>query len=111
MGHTVAEIAAALGADTAGNSELMVERPANPALAGPNDLALAMSEEYREAVAASSVRAAVLWPGADWHALGLEAAIFVPRPRYAMAGLTTAFDTPWELPEGIHPSAVIDPSV
>ena len=110
MGHSVADIAAALGAEAVGDVSLIVERPANPALAGADDLALAMSEDYSEAVAASDAQAAVLWPDADWQALGLKAAIFVPRPRYAMAGLTTAFDVPWEINLGVHPSAIIDPT-
>jgi UDP-3-O-[3-hydroxymyristoyl] glucosamine N-acyltransferase len=48
---------------------------------------------------------ALLWPGADWRGLGLAAAIFAPRPRYAMAGLTRAFERPVEAPPGIHPTA------
>ena len=110
MGHTVGDIAAALGAEAVGETGLVVAKPANPAMAGSDDLALAMSEDYKDAVASSDARAAVLWPDADWKALGLDAAIYVPRPRYAMAGLTTAFDTPWDLADGVHPSAVIDPT-
>ena len=35
-----------------------------------------------------AARAAIVWDGADWRGYGLEAAIIVPRPRYAMARLT-----------------------
>ena len=55
-------------------------------------------------------RAAILWPGADWRALGLAAAILAPRPRYVLAGIGRVFERPPELAPGIHPSAVIDPS-
>ena len=41
---------------------------------------------------------------------GLSAAIFAPRPRLVMAGLTRAFDPGPGIAPGIHPSAVIDPS-
>jgi UDP-3-O-[3-hydroxymyristoyl] glucosamine N-acyltransferase len=51
-----------------------------------------------------------LWDGADWQALGLKAAIFVPRPRYAMSGLTQLMDAGPEIAPGIHPSAIIDDS-
>jgi len=104
------EIAAAIGADYAGDGEIRVARAAEPSLAGQQDLALAMDPRYREALAQGNARAAVLWPGADWQALGLQAAIFVDRPRYAMAGITAGFDRPPEIPPGIHPTAVIDPS-
>jgi UDP-3-O-[3-hydroxymyristoyl] glucosamine N-acyltransferase len=55
-------------------------------------------------------QAAILWPGADWQALGLRAAIFAPRHRYALAGVTRVFDHPIEIAPGIHPLAVVDPS-
>jgi UDP-3-O-[3-hydroxymyristoyl] glucosamine N-acyltransferase len=51
----------------------------------------------------------MLWPGADWQALGLAAAIFVPRPRMAMSGLTAMLDPGQGYAPGIHPAAVIDP--
>ena len=109
MIRTISEIAAALGADVLGNGDVVVARPAEPGLAGPNDLALAMSPAYEAALRTSSARAAVVWPGADWLGLGLVAAIEVPRARLAMARITQAFDVP-QMASGVHPSAVIDPS-
>ncbi|MGB0905551.1 MAG: UDP-3-O-(3-hydroxymyristoyl)glucosamine N-acyltransferase, partial [Mangrovicoccus sp.] len=41
---------------------------------------------------------------------GLAAAIFMPRPRYALAGISTALDPDLQVAPGIHPSAVIDPT-
>ncbi|KUJ86124.1 UDP-3-O-(3-hydroxymyristoyl)glucosamine N-acyltransferase [Ruegeria marisrubri] len=110
MQFTIQQIADALGAEADGNTELTILRVAEPGDAGQTDLAMAMSPKYAEALAAGSARAAVLWPGADWRAMGLEAAIFVPRPRMAMAGITAMLDRGQGVAEGIHPSAVIDPT-
>lgn len=110
MGHTIRQIAAALGARAAGDLDLIVDRAAEPGQAGAQDLALAMDAKYSDGLAAGAAQAAVLWPGADWQALGLKAAIFVPRPRLAMAGITRAFDPGPDLAPGIHPLAVVDPS-
>ncbi len=86
--HSIQEIAAALGAEAEGDGALRIARAAEPQAAGPDDLALAMSPKYAEALGQGRARAAMLWPGADWRALGLAAAIFAPRPRLAMSGLT-----------------------
>lgn len=109
MSHTVEEIAAALGAQAFGAVSLRIARAAEPGHAGPHDLALAMNPRYADALGDGSARAAMLWEGADWQALGLEAAIIAPRPRYAMAGLTQMMDRGQGYAEGIHPSAVVDP--
>jgi acyl-CoA reductase-like NAD-dependent aldehyde dehydrogenase len=45
-------------------------------MAGAGDLALAMDPRYADGLAQGQARAAMLWPGADWQALGLQAAIF-----------------------------------
>ncbi len=110
MGHSVGEIAKSLGAEAAGDISIRVARAAEPADAGPEDLALAMSPKYAESLGQGRARAAMLWKGADWRALGLEAAILVPRPRRALAGLTAMLDPGQGYAPGIHPSAVIDPS-
>lgn len=110
MGLTVAEIAGALGADAAGNTAIVLEGAAEPGDAGPDALAMAMSPAYAEGLARGRARAALLWQGADWRALGLEAAVFAPRPRLALAAVTAAFDTGPDIAPGIHPTAVIAPS-
>ncbi|MEM7499707.1 MAG: UDP-3-O-(3-hydroxymyristoyl)glucosamine N-acyltransferase [Pseudomonadota bacterium] len=109
MSHSIAEIAAATGLEAAGDLTLAVHRPAEPAAAGPDDLALAMSPKYEAALRASPARAAVVWPEADWQAMGLVAALFAPRARLALAGITGAFAPPEDLDPGIHPSAIVDP--
>lgn len=110
-GHlTAGQIAKALGAEAAGDLSLTVARASEPASAGPDDLALAMDEKYAAGLSQGRARVAVLWPGADWRALGLQAAIFAPRPRLAMAGLTRALDAGPEIEPGIHPTAIIHPT-
>ncbi len=109
MAHSIADIAAALGAEAFGAVDLLVDGAAEPASAGPDDLALAMTPAYGDALAKGQARAAVVWPDADWQALGLEAAILAPRARLAMAGLTRMLDR--KLPgEGISKHALIDPA-
>jgi UDP-3-O-[3-hydroxymyristoyl] glucosamine N-acyltransferase len=107
---TIGELAAAMGAAAEGDRDLAVRGPAEPAAAGPDQVAIAMEPRYAEALGQGQARAAVLWDGADWRALGLAAAIYVPRPRYALAALTAAFDRPPALAAGIHATALIDPS-
>lgn len=110
MGHTIRDIATALGAEAAGDLEIVVSRASEPQSAGPEALALAMDPKYAGGIAKGRARAALLWPGADWQGLGLEAAIFAPRGRLAMAGLTVLMDPGPEIAPGVHPMAVLDAS-
>lgn len=110
MPHSLRDIARLTGLHAEGALDIKIVRPAEPAAAGPDDLALAMAPDYAEALAESRARAAVLWDGADWQALGLEAALFAPRARMALAALGEVFAPPPDLAPGLHPSAVIDPS-
>ncbi|WP_380052283.1 UDP-3-O-(3-hydroxymyristoyl)glucosamine N-acyltransferase [Falsihalocynthiibacter sp. SS001] len=109
MVHTIAEIAEALGAQAFGKLDFEISGVSEPASATASDLALAMDQKYEEGLGQGAAQAAILWQGADWEALGLKAAIFVPRPRYAMSGLTSLLD-PGPQIDGIHCTAVIDPS-
>jgi len=108
MGYSVLEIATALSATAVGAVDLRIRGASEPASATADDLALAMDEKYAEGLAAGAARAAILWDGADWQALGLKAAIFVPRPRYAMSGLTALLDPGPQISAGIHQTAIID---
>ncbi|TNF23298.1 MAG: UDP-3-O-(3-hydroxymyristoyl)glucosamine N-acyltransferase [Rhodobacteraceae bacterium] len=110
MAHSVKEIAVALGCEAAGATDIMIEGLSEPADAGPQHLAMAMRPQYAESLPRGAARAAILWAGADWQAMGLEAAILALRPRYALSGLTAMMDPGPEYGEGIHPSAVIDPT-
>lgn len=109
MSHRISEIARALGAEAFGALDMEISGVSEPATAGASDLALAMDPKYAEGLNQGEAQAAILWDGADWQALGLKAALVVPRPRYAMSGLTKLLD-PGPQIDGIHPTAVIDPS-
>ncbi|MFT4150467.1 MAG: UDP-3-O-(3-hydroxymyristoyl)glucosamine N-acyltransferase [Paracoccaceae bacterium] len=110
MSHTIRDIAAALGAQAEGDLDLMVSRAAEPQAAGPGDLALAMDPKYAPGLAQGKARAAMVWPGADWRAMGLQAAIFAPRGRLAMAGLSRMMDPGPQIAPGIHAMAIVDPT-
>ncbi|MBT9383783.1 UDP-3-O-(3-hydroxymyristoyl)glucosamine N-acyltransferase [Pseudooceanicola sp. CBS1P-1] len=110
MAHAISEIAQALGAEVLGDGSILIESLKEPADAGENDLALAMKPEFAEALPKGAARAAMLWEGADWKAMGLKAAIVAPRPRMALAGLTRMYDKGHGYPTGIHPTAIIDPT-
>ena len=110
MPHSIRDIATALGADAAGDLDIVISRASEPALAGPDDLALAMDPKFAPGLAQGRARAALLWPGADWQALGLAAAIFAPRGRLALAGLSRMLDAGPDIAPGIHPMSVIHPT-
>lgn len=110
MDYSIDDIAAALGARVLGDGALRVTGVAEPALACASDLALALKPDYAEGLVHGKARAALVWDGADWQSMGLLAAIVVPRPRYAMSGVTKLFDPGPEIAEGIHPTALVDPS-
>jgi UDP-3-O-[3-hydroxymyristoyl] glucosamine N-acyltransferase len=110
MHFKISDIAEALGAEAVGDTDLSIGRAAEPGQAGPDDLALAMSPKYAEELGKGAARAAILWPEADWQAMGLSAAIFAPRPRMAMSGVTRMLDPGQGFAPGIHPSAVVDPT-
>ena len=109
MGNTIQQIAAAIGATAVGDTNLQVDGLAEPSEAQAHHLALAMKPEFVTQLAKGAARAAVLWGDADWQALGLEAAILAPRPRYAMAGLTKMHDPGQGWEAGRHRMAVIHP--
>ena len=109
MRHSLSDIAAALGARIEGDASLEVTGASEPESAGPEDLALAMAPKFADGLARGRAQAALLWDGAEWEAMGLKAALFVPRGRYAMAALTQLMDPGPEIAAGIHPTAVIDP--
>jgi len=110
MSYTVKSIAVALGARFAGDGELAISCACEPGSAGPQALALAMEKKYATGLSHGDAQAALLWPEADWRALGLRAAIFVPRPRFALSALTALMDQGPEIAPGVHPSAIVDPS-
>ena len=110
MAHTIATIAEAIGAPFEGDGALVIRGAAEPAMALAHQLALATNPKYAEGLKLGQAQAALLWPGADWRALGLKAAIFAPRGRLALAGLTQVLDAGPAIAAGVHPMTVIDGS-
>ena len=108
--HSIAQIAAALGLPAEGDLEIRITSVAEPAQAGEDQLALAMKPEFAAQIGEGQARAAMLWEGADWQAMGLKAAILAPRPRHALSGLSAMLDRGNGYGEGIHPTALVDPS-
>lgn len=108
---TIGELALALDARSWGDQSLLVTGAAEPDSTepvGPEGglVAMAMSPKYAGALKPGCM--AILADGMDPEAYGLKAAIFAPRPRLLMAGLTRAFDPGLDVAPGIHPSAVVD---
>lgn len=110
MAYSIQQIADSIGAKAFGNTALVVERVMEPASAGPEDLALLTNPKFASGLTEGRARAAMLWPGADWQSLGLEAAIESPRGRYGLSGLSKVMDAGQHFEPGVHPTAVIDPS-
>lgn len=108
--YTIKEIAAALGTEAAGDLSIKVTSVNEPQSANADELALAMDESYSEALLQGRAQTAILWQGADWQALGMKAVIFAPRSRYVLSGVTRFFEQKVDIAEGIHASAIIDPS-
>ena len=107
---TIRQIAESLGAEAQGDLDLQIAGAAEPQDAEAGQIAMAMAPKYADGLQAGNAQAAVLWEGADWQSYGLKAAIFAPRPRMTMAGVTAMLDRGQGFPSGIHPSAVVDPS-
>jgi UDP-3-O-[3-hydroxymyristoyl] glucosamine N-acyltransferase len=106
---TISDLAMALGAEYAGDGAMRVLRPVHPKdshLDGA--LAVAMTPGFVEMLRDANCRAAVLTKGVNWRDLGLDAAIFVERPRFAISRITETFAVPEGPDAGIHPSAFVD---
>ncbi|MDO6481806.1 UDP-3-O-(3-hydroxymyristoyl)glucosamine N-acyltransferase [Shimia thalassica] len=110
MAYTLQQIADAIGATALGDTSLTVARVAEPASAGPDDLALLTNPKFAAGLAAGKARAAMLWEGADWEGMGLAGAIVSSRGRFALSGLSRIMDPGQHFGSGIHTMAVVDPS-
>ena len=105
----LSEVAKALDGALVGDGSIDVVRAVHPAEAeSAADLALAMDKPLLEILPQSKARAAILAEDAA-APKGLDGYVLVKRSRYAMAGVTRLFDTPVHAPQGIHPSAVVEP--
>ncbi len=108
---TVKELASAIGAKAEGDTSLRLSSVSEPQDATKDQLAIATSEAFVGKLSSGQARAALLAEGSDWQALGLQAAILVKRPRFAMAALTERFDNRHRSGSTeIHPTAQISAS-
>lgn len=110
MDVTLADLAKVIDAELVGDGALVIRGLAEPASAGPHDLALASRPNYAADLPKGQARAALLWAEADVSDFGLEGALLPRRPRFAMAALTRAADPGQRFGAGIHQTALIDPS-
>ncbi|AUH63466.1 UDP-3-O-(3-hydroxymyristoyl)glucosamine N-acyltransferase [Paracoccus zhejiangensis] len=108
MALTVGKLAEALQARAWGDLTLPVSGAAEPGATGSGVIALAMAPKYAANLRKGDM--AILAEGMDPADYDLSAAIFAPRPRLVMAGLTRAFDPGPDLAPGIHPTAIIHES-
>lgn len=108
MTLTIGDLAAALQARGWGDLSRPVTGAAEPGTTRDGQIALAMAPKYAHALKPGDT--AILAEGMDPDAYGLSAAIFAPRPRLLMAGLTRAFDPGPDIAPGIHPTAIIHDS-
>ncbi len=109
-GHSILDIARAIGAEAVGDTTLRITGAAEPSSATASELAIAMDPRFAEGLSKGKAAVAMLASGADWSSYGLKGAILVDRPRLALAGLTRMLDAGHNLPAGTHPSAIVDPT-
>ncbi len=108
MGFSVQDIANSIGVEAVGDTSIIVEGVTEPTLANANQIALAMDPKYATDISQGSARVAMLWQGANWQEMGLEAALLPSRPRFALSGLSVLMDKGQSFHSGIHPTAIID---
>ncbi|MBV8102460.1 MAG: UDP-3-O-(3-hydroxymyristoyl)glucosamine N-acyltransferase [Verrucomicrobia bacterium] len=106
---TLGQIAKYLDGELRGNADIAITRVVHPALVrGPEDLALVLSGNVLELLKQNQVTNAVA--PAELGPIDVPNFVLVPRPRLALARLLELFERPAYSIEGIHPSAVIDPT-
>src|SRR6201985_2332491 len=106
---TLGQIAKYLDGELCGNADIAITRVVHPALVrGPEDLALVLSGNVLELLKQNQVTNAVA--PAELGPIDVPNFVLVPRPRLALARLLELFERPAYSIEGIHPSAVIDPT-
>ena len=92
-----------------GQGDILIERVSHPSdVRGEHDLALAMDKKLLPLLDKTSARAAVINNETTIEPGLVDACIVVNRPRLALAKLTNLFSEASLVPEGIHPSVVIE---
>ena len=107
MGFTLKEICEAVGGYTEGDATIIVNCVSEPGLAGEMDLAFAADINYADQIKDGACKVAILSPGMNFRDYGLDGALIVERPRFALSGLTKLFDKGQRYTTGIHSTAVV----
>lgn len=104
---TLGDLAAAIGGDLTGDASIAIERPVPAGSTDPAGITFAESEKYL-AKALSGEVAAIIVPSVTPEVA--VAAIRHPKPRQAFGQVLAMFRRPLPLSDGVHSSAVIDPT-
>jgi UDP-3-O-[3-hydroxymyristoyl] glucosamine N-acyltransferase len=108
MGVTLAELARRCQAELRGDPGRILERVADLATAGPQDLAFVDGDKYLERLATTAAGAVIL----DARAAARYAgdALLTTNPRLCFARAAALLHAPPRPPAGRHPTAVVDPT-
>lgn len=106
--YTIDQITQVVGGLLSKVEDVEISKLAPPNLADENTLALALGEEEIQNLATTKAKAALVPLGVSFEGI---TTIEVERPRLAMMKLLHMFYDEPETQPGVHPSAVIDPSV
>ena len=104
---TLKEISQFLSIPYEGDGTIMLSGPSEPKNASQDQLAVALNEKFFEDLNVSDAKVALLLSGTKWMDLGLSGALFVKKPRYALARINSLFEESFSQSPGIHDSAVI----
>lgn len=106
-GWTLGELATILGGQVRGPAGLELLRPVPAGSNDPSGITFAESEKYLDAVLESTVGAVIVKEDApDFE----KPALLVSSPRMAFFKLLSLADRPTTLQDGIHQTAIVDPS-
>jgi len=107
MERTLAELAALVGGRVLGDGSVRLKGVGGLEDAGPAEITFLANPKYASLVARTKAGAIVISDKAPKPPLP---AIVVADPNHAFIAIAQQFVEPVRMPEGIHPSAVVDPS-
>ena len=77
MVYTLGEISELIGANLEGNPHINIESPNEPKLCSEDQLAMALSEKYKEDINLGRAKAALFSNPTDWKKFNLDGALFL----------------------------------
>ncbi|HBS41223.1 MAG TPA: UDP-3-O-(3-hydroxymyristoyl)glucosamine N-acyltransferase [Oceanospirillales bacterium] len=105
MQMTLAELAAALGAELRGDADLVITGVATLKGAGAGDISFLANPSYQSQLSSTAAGAVIL--RADVAESYAGAALIASDPYLCFARVTRLFDNRPKITEGVHPSAVV----